>query len=247
MALERILVVPDTHAPYHDRRAWKLMLKVARRFGPHTIVHQGDLADFYAVSSHSKDPSRAAGLRDELRVVKKLRGDLDRLGATRKVFIEGNHEDRLRRYLEEKAPELFGMFDTDSLLALSENGWEFVPYKSHARVGKLYFTHDTGNGGKYTTARALEAFQHSVAIGHHHAIQYAVEGDATGKYRVGAQFGWLGDVRAVDYMHRIKAQRNWSLGFGVGYKDETGVVFLQPVPIVNYTCCVEGRVYRQAA
>src|SRR5207342_301771 len=120
----------------------------------------------------------------------KLRGDLDRLGAKRKVFIEGNHEDRIRRFVEEN-PALYGRLTTDSELELTANGWEFTPYKQHARVGKVYFTHDTGNSGKYTTARALDAFQHSVAIGHHHSIQFAVEGDATGKYRVGAQFGWL--------------------------------------------------------
>ena len=242
--LERLLIVPDTHAPFHDERAWKLMLKVARQFKPQIIVHQGDLADFYAVSAHSKDPSRKATLKEELKVVRKLRGDLDRLGAKRKVFIEGNHEDRLRRYLEEKAPELFGMFDTDSLLQLRENGWEFTPYKSYARVGKVYFSHDTGNSGLYTTARALQAFQHSIVIGHHHAIQYAVEGDATGKHRVGAQFGWLGDAKRADYMHRIKALRNWSLGFGVGHKDDTGVVHLQPIPIINYSCVLNGRLYR---
>lgn len=243
--LERLLIAPDTHAPFHDVRAWKLMLKVARKFKPQVIVHQGDLADCYSISSHSKDPNRAGQLKDEIKVVRRLRADLDRLGAKRKIFTEGNHEDRLRRYLEEKAPALFDMFDTDSVLQLSENGWEFVPYKQHARVGKVYFTHDTGNSGKYTTARALDAFQHSVSIGHHHSIQFAVEGDATGKYRVGAQFGWLGDVKQVDYMHQIKAKRNWSLGFGVGYRDtDSNVVFLTPVPIVNYVACLEGRLYR---
>ncbi len=218
------------------------MLKAVRPWKPHTVVHQGDLADFYAISSHSKDPGRAQGLRHELKVVKRLRADLDRLGAKRKVFIEGNHEDRLRRYLEEKAPELFGMFDTDSLLGLSENGWQLVPYKGHAKVGKLYVTHDTGNSGKYTTARALDAFQHSVVIGHHHQTQYQVEGDATGKYRIGAQFGWLGDVKRVDYMQRIKALRNWTLGFGIGrHNTKTGVVYLNACPIVNYSVCLEGR------
>jgi hypothetical protein len=67
----------------------------------------------------------------------------------------------------------------------------------------------------------------------------------TGKYRVGAQFGWLGDIKKVDYMHQVKVRRMWSLGFGVGYHDtETGMVYLQPVPIIHYTACVEGKVYR---
>lgn len=243
--LERVLIVPDTHAPYHDKRAWKLVLNAARGFKPHTLLHLGDLADFYAVSSHSKDPSRTLSLKDEIEVVRELRSDLDSLGAKRKVFIEGNHEDRLKRYLQDKAPELFGLVSSDELLELSKNGWEFYPYREYAKVGKVYFTHDTGQGGKYSTARALETFQHSVGVAHHHAMQYFVAGDATGKYQVGAQFGWLGDLSKVDYMHRVKVCRSWALGFGIGYHDtKTGVVFLVPVPIVNYTACIEGHIYR---
>jgi hypothetical protein len=58
-------------------------------------------------------------------------------------------------------------------------------------------------------------------------------------------FGWLGNVDEVDYMHRVKAKKEWSLGFGIGYLDKsTGVVYVQPVPIVNYTAVVEGVLYK---
>lgn len=245
MATERVLIVPDTHVPYHDKRAWSLMMKAAKGFKPQTIVHMGDFADFYKISSHSKDPSREYTFKQEVEIVKKLRGELDALGAKRKVFIEGNHEDRLRRFLQDKAVELYDEISTDSLLKLTKNGWEFVPYREAAQVGRVYFTHDVGGGGKYSTANALDTYQHSVAIGHHHAIQYNVAGDATGKYRVGGQFGWLGDIKRVDYMHQVKVRRLWALGFGTGRHDtKTGTVYLTPHPIVNYSCCVEGRVYR---
>ena len=242
--MDRILIVPDTHAPYHDKRAWRLMMEVAQSFKPHTIVHQGDIVDCYSLSAHSKDPSRVSRWEVERLAGVELRSDLDSLKAKRKVFTEGNHEYRLQRFIEAKAPELDGRLNMDTELGFTENGWEYVPYREHAKVGKVYFTHDTGNSGKYTTARAMETFGHSVAIGHHHQMQYAIQGDATGKYIVGAQFGWLGDPKQADYMHRIKALRSWSLGFGLGYKDTDGVVFLTPIPIVNYRCCVEGRVFR---
>lgn len=243
--LDRLLIVPDTHSPYHDERAWKVMMKTARAFKPQTIIHLGDFADFYKVSAHSKDPSREHKFRDERDITRKLRKELDDLGAKRKVYVEGNHEDRLRRYLQDKAPELYDLIGTDKLLKLSENDWEFVPYRDSVKIGRVWFTHDTGGGGKYSTANALATFQHSVVIGHHHAIQYHVEGDATGKYRVGAQFGWLGDVKRVDYMNRVKARRLWALGFGVGYHDrESGVIYLTPVPIINYSVCVNGKVFR---
>lgn len=243
MRPKKVLIVPDVHAPFHDTKAWALMMKVARYLKPHTIVCLGDLADMFTVSSHSKDPRRSLQLDEELVKVRELRAELDSLKPKRKLFLEGNHEDRLRRYLQDKAPELFSLIDTDKLLGLSENGWEFVGYRDSAKVGKVSFTHDTNQGGKYSTMRALETFQSSVVIGHHHTQQFFVEGDATGKYRVGAQFGWLGDVDKVDYMHRVTSLRKWSLGFGVGYLDSNGVLFLQPVPLVGYRCCVEGRVF----
>lgn len=242
--LERVFFFPDTHCPYHDERAWSVAMQAARGFKPDVIVHLGDLADFYAVSSHSKDPRRKLRFSDEREMVRGLRAEMDSLGATRKVFIEGNHEDRLKRYIQDKAPELSELIETDDQLQLSENGWDFTPYKEYAKVGKLHIIHDTGHSGKYTTARALETFQASVVIGHHHALGYLVTGDARGKHQVGAQFGWLGDVSKVDYLHRVKALRNWAHGFGTGLHDvRTGIVYLTPHPIVNYTACVGGRVY----
>lgn len=246
MTVERVLIVPDTHAPFHDKKAWALMLRAAGSFSPHTVVHMGDLADFFSVSSHSKNPDRKASLKDEADEVKVLRQDLDDLGAQRKIFIEGNHEFRLERYLTDKAPELFGLTSSDDVLELSANGWQFVPYRRHTKVGKLYLTHDTNQGGKFATARALDTFQHSVAIGHHHNMSYLVGGNATGEHQVGAQFGWLGDREQIDYMHEIKIRKSWSLGFGVGYHDKSnGYVYLQPVPILpNYTCLIEGQIIR---
>ena len=68
--------------------------------------------------------------------------------------------------------------------------------------------------------------------------------DATGQHQVGAQFGWLGDIDQVDYMHKIKVRRNWAPGFGIGYHHRaSGYVYLVPCPIVEGTCCVEGEIF----
>lgn len=44
-------------------------------------------------------------------------------------------------------------------------------------------------------------------------------------------------------MYKVKANRDWALGFGMGYLRENGFVYLQPVPIVEYSCVVEGRLF----
>jgi predicted MPP superfamily phosphohydrolase len=244
--LEPILVVPDTHVPFHDVKAWDLMMDVAHVLNPYHVIIIGDLADFYSVSSHSKDPSRVSKLSDEVKAVNHVLDELDDLGAQNKQYIAGNHEDRLTRYLAEKAPELFGIVGIPELLELEERGWGYTPYKSHYKLGKLHFTHDVGAFGRNATFKALDTYQHSVVTGHAHRLQYIVEGNAVGEHKVSAQFGWLGDTSKVDYMQQVNVNKNWALGFGAGYfNPSTGIGYLTPVPIVNYTCVWNGELFER--
>jgi len=242
--LGRILFVAEPHRPYHDKRAWKLMLAAAAAFKPDVVVTMGDFADFYTVSAHSKDPLRALKLDWELDDVKVGLAELKSLKASTYIYLGGNHEDRLRRYVQDKAPELGNKLTVERLLGLTENGWQYVPYRSDIRLGKLYLTHDTGKAGRYAVFQNADTYQHSVVTGHTHRLAYTVEGDATGKSKLSASFGWLGDAAKADYMHSIKARRDWALGFGVGYHDpKTQAVHVVPVPIIGYRCVVEGRLY----
>ena len=60
--LKRILIIPDVHAPYHDKKAWALVMKVAHAFKWDKVVCLGDFFDCYAISSYRKDPRREASL-----------------------------------------------------------------------------------------------------------------------------------------------------------------------------------------
>ena len=241
---ERLFFIPDLHCPYEDKRATELMFDALKRFKPDTVIIMGDWMDCLAVSHWPKDPSQVKGLKEE---VKKAGDYLDRISAKRKLYIAGNHEDRLQRYLQEKAPELLPFVDIPSLLRLKERDWEYTPYKASTKIGKLHITHDVGSAGRYNVYRALDTFQASVVTAHTHRLGYVVEGSATGKGQVSAQFGWLGDINQVTYMHKVNANRNWALGFGYGYHQlNTGYVYLVPAPIVNYTVAIEGTILSRA-
>jgi len=244
MKIKKILFVPDTHVPYHDKKAWALMLKAAKMFKPDIINIQGDFADFYAVSSHSKDPNRISGLEYEVDEVKKALSQLDALNAKEKIFVSGNHCDRLERYLMDKAPELFNVVKIEKLFGLKKRKWQYVPYKSDIRIGKLYSTHDTGCAGRGAVFRNLDTYQYNIVTGHTHRLAYIVEGNAKGEAHVSASFGWLGDLKQTDYMHRIKAAKDWALGFGIGYLLPNGTVHVVPVPIVNYQVIIEGKLVK---
>jgi UDP-2,3-diacylglucosamine pyrophosphatase LpxH len=244
--LEPLLLVSDAHVPYHDRKWWDLLLQVGRALRPKHIVVIGDFADFYSVSDHDKAPERANRMDDELAEVDACLDQLDALGATDKLYIEGNHEDRLRRHLM-KNPALARVVSTEKLLRLKERGWEFVPYKRHAARGAVHFTHDVGAAGRNAVFRALDVYGHSVVSGHTHRFAYIVEGTATGECKLSATFGWGGDVEQIDYMNLAKARKDWALGFAVGYLDPaSGFCYLVPLPVIHGTVCFNGRLFRAA-
>lgn len=242
--LQRILFIPDTHTPYHDKKAVDLVHKVADSFAPDHIIIMGDFADFYPLSSHSKDPNRALTLKNDLICTKQELLRYTKHKAKNLVFIAGNHSNRLVRYLQDKAPELYNIISIPEILGLEKMGFKYVEYKDHYTIGKLNVTHDVGTAGRFAHYKALDTFQSNILIGHTHRLGYAVEGDAVGNKHVTAMFGWLGDASKADYMHRIKATRDWSLGFGIGYLNpKTGTVYVTPIPIVLYTCVVEGKLF----
>ncbi len=242
--LHRILFIPDTHAPYHDVAAWNTMLLAAQVFRPSIIVHNGDFADCYTVSTHSRHPQRRGQLEGEIAVCRELLDQLDAIpGVQRKIITLGNHEDRLRRYLWDRAPELFGMVSIPSLLQLDERGWEWCDYGDGVWLGKLYCTHDLGKHGKYAAQQALVDGGCNVVIGHLHRMQTVYLGTSTGDKHVASCFGWLArDDVAHDYRNKLVAQREYQHGFGLGYMTPSGDVHLHGVPIVNRRCVVEGVV-----
>lgn len=243
MTLSKILIIPDTHRPYHDKRAVNLMLKVARDIKPDKMVILGDYGDFYCTSRHPKDPTRRRDLEYEIDDSNDGLDELDDLGIKDKTFIAGNHEFNLSRFLAENAPQLYNMVKVEKLFRLKERGWKYVPYKDYCRIGKVYFTHDTGIAGATAHTRSALKFGSNTVIGHTHRFAINYSSTVTGKGHVAAHFGWLGDKSKAEYMYKVNTT-DWCLGFGLGFMEPNGTVHLQPCPIVDYKVVVNGKLYQ---
>jgi len=244
LSLSKILFIPDTHVPYHNKKAFKLVLKAAKTFKPDTLVILGDFCDFYSVSRFSKDPKRKLNLKWEIEEVNKALNSLDALSATKKIFIAGNHEYRLEKFIFDKAPELDGLLSIESCFKLKERGWVYVPYRKDIKLGKIYLTHDINHTGRMSGHKVIDTYMHSAITAHTHRMIYIVEADGVGEPVLSAQWGWLGDVEKIDYQHRITAVNNYVLGFGIGYLEKsTGYVFCSPVPIIHNRCMINGEVF----
>lgn len=240
MTLETWLILPDAHTPYHDKRAIRLIFnQVLHAVKFDGVVILGDWFDNYGISRFAKDPRRLQGLRRELAVGFDLMKQLEAYPFKRRIFLEGNHELRLPKMLSEKAPEVYEI--VMSWWAERFANWEYVPYMHDIAIGKLYLTHDVGRSGVHSTKQTLNDYQDNVIIGHNHRFDFTVGGNAKGRTHVGASFGWLGDLNAIDYRHRMKSRREWTLGFGVVRVRPDGVVFVEPHPIVEYTTTIDGK------
>ncbi len=242
---EVTVFLPDTHAPYLDSRAFNLAVSVFSEIAPRRLVILGDFADCAAISSHSKDPVRLVRFKQEIEVVNEKLDQLDFVEFVDKHYVMGNHEHRLQRYLQDRAPELSDLegLTVSDLLKLPSRGYEVTPYRSTLQLGHFSITHDVERAsGPLGAKRAREVFESNAIIGHVHAMSVFYSGSAKGKTRVGASFGWLGDKKKIDYMHSSSVHRHWTLGFGLGYT-VNGVMHIQAVPIIDYKCVVNGKVY----
>lgn len=241
--LERGLIIPDAHTPYHDKRALvKLLIKkVIPAFAWDTLIILGDWFDNYILSTFVKDPRRLKGLLSELRPGFKLLRYLRQLPFKRFIFIEGNHEKRLPKMVSSKAPEFYEI--VMEWWQQHFNGWEYIPYMNGIAVGEMFFTHDMGYSGPLSARQSMHSLQDNSVIGHNHNMLSAVEGNSKGRLHIGASFGWLGNVDLIDYKHRMKALREWALGFGTYIRRSDDVVHLRQHPIIDYTCEVDGRIF----
>ena len=238
--VKRIAFIPDSHHPNVDRLAWTLLLKALRHFEPDILVIGGDFADCAPLSMHAPHHTKQEYLLDEMYEVNAALNQLDQLGARKKIYIEGNHENRLTRYICKQAQALDGLLSIPRMLHLQERGWSWVPYGTTYQLGKMHITHDIGQAGMNAHRTAASAHMGSTIINHTHRMAYEVRGTFGGLPYLAAMFGWLGDRKtAATYMHEAKTRSEWALGFGLGHMiEETGVVFVQPVPIVDYRCLV---------
>ena len=238
------LFLPDTHVPYHDARAWQLALAVAAELKPDGVCILGDFLDCYSVSFHSKSAGRVSKLADEIDDTRKCLDDLEAATPNaERVFVEGNHEHRLTRYIAGQASALSGLAGLTFREALRLE-WAWIPYHEHCTIGDTAVTHEAGRAGIYAVRQTMLHMGRSLIIGHIHRVNSVVECTLDGRQLAGHSFGWLGDANAIDYRHRALAAREWQHAVGVGTIDASGVLHAHAVPFIGGRAIVNGKEIR---
>ena len=218
-----------------------------RGWKPDVVVFIGDFGDMWSVSDHSKDPARKDLLIDEVAAVNRELDKVENIIGEKAIFIEGNHEDRLRRYLWDKAPKLLGTAEVKKLYRIGERGWKHVHYRDYHTIAPVTYTHDLGRAGVNAARQSLLDFGGNLVFGHTHRGSVVYQGEVKGNAHFSLNVGWLGDVNEIDYMHKARAMRDWQLGFGTVIHDGPKRAFARFHPIVGGRVEVDGHVYSTSA
>ena len=153
------LILNDVHIPFHDPRTIHAAVDEARERGVMGVLLNGDIADCYQVSDHSRDPD-LGGFEVEVEKVRQFLAWLrSRLPRARIVWREGNHEHRLRRFIASKASELRHLkcLHLPELAGLANVGGEWHQDKRVIWLGKLatLHGHELRGGGGVNVGRWL--------------------------------------------------------------------------------------------
>lgn len=221
--LKKAVVLNDLHVPYHSEAAVAIALQYIKDEKPDKIVLNGDIVDFYGVSSYSKDPLRLNTLQDEVDAAAGFFHTLREIVGpdTEIVYIKGNHEDRLERFLLDKAPSLCSLncLALDELLLLAQYDIRFVDVGIH--LGDLEIVH--GFVARKNPGASAKAYYEkscsSILIGHVHRLNITYFKNKFGQHCL-VENGCLCGLDP-DYTH----SPNWQNGFSTVYYDEGGGFF----------------------
>lgn len=242
MAPERTVVFSDIHAPYHDAEALRIALEYAQALRPHRVVLLGDAMDCYAVSHWRKDPTRARFPAEVDGAQAVLRQIASALPEAKRVYVEGNHEARVRDYLWGRASELYGLeaLTVPELLRLEAMGYEWVSNSARLEegrepysIGKLYLLHGHEvrvTGSAVNIPRLYWQRCHlNVLVGHHHQAQEHIVKRLDGKHCGAWSSGCLCRLSA-EYM----PVTNWVHGLTViDHDPDTGRFSVQNKKIIE--------------
>jgi hypothetical protein len=246
VTLKKALIVPDCHRPFHNRRAYNLMLEASSFVGLDELVLLGDYCDFYAVSRHPKDPRVRTLLIEEVESVRAGLDEFDRLfPLAKKIYLEGNHELRLESYLIDKAPALFDVTEVQFLFQLNQRPlWSWVGFGRNQKYRVLDTDLHAFHRPRASNPKAhLERTGVSSIYGDIHKIERAHQVTLDGVHKTATCPGWLGDVssRVFDY---CKSVPQWQLGFAIVYVDSSNEFHIETVEIKNNRCIVQGKEFK---
>ncbi len=237
------MIASDFHIPFHSNKALDLLLYFLKENQPDYFVIGGDYLDAWEVSKFDKVPRTGKDFRDELEegadILKLIRKIIPN---TKIVYVAGNHEFRLRKYIITNARALYGLkgLTIQEQLGLNELNIEYIDNSDGLsrfghnfwKIGELYIGHfdKVSKHAAYTAKNLMDDIGVSFIQGHTHRVGLTTKSFIDGRDLIGIEGGCMCELKP-NYV----VSPNWSHGISVFYKKKGKERFqVYPIKIADY-------------
>jgi len=227
----RFVVCSDNHGDMADATATEALFAFIEDYKPEIRIHAGDNWDFRNLRKGASDDEKAASLEDDWDCGARF---LERFfkGGTTKVFLRGNHDERLWEF-RESATGLLRDYAADGIKrveALTRRlRVTMLPYDAADGVydlGKLTIVHGYHCGVSAAKEHA-NSYHSDVLFGHVHAFDSVSVKGRNGPITA-QSMGCLCKTN-MSYINRKTAKMRWSNGWMAGVVYPSGDYSMFPV------------------
>lgn len=257
-----VVFVGDPQAPFHDRKLHAAFCSFLAEVKPDEGILIGDTMDLPNISRHPAEPEWAATTQECIdSAYRLLRDYVESSDKTHWTKLSGNHDERLRRSIIDRVPDLYGLtradesqsiFSVEYLLRLDELGIEYVePEGSYKHAQINVSDHLAARHGwiarKGSGASALATLDHlgySIVVGHTHRqsrvhkTNYDIHGNPTTLTAV--ETGCMCQIKG-GLGYAVNA--DWQQGFAVANVFDNGEFTIDLATFVNDKLYWRGRKY----
>lgn len=254
MATKTTIVLPDIQYPFHDALALSKVIKVIADIQPDAVLQIGDAIDFPQVSRWTKGTAGeyAPTLQKHIDGFKSvLREIRDAAPKAKITWLEGNHDLRLRDFVQKYAAPLrtLDALTTENLFELSEVGvaYEQGPFRVATNT---YAVHGHESSGYASTPQAWDTkfikrygSDKNIIFGHTHqpyllTRAYGFEGKVTPRFTMNV--GSIMDPVRATYVK--DGAVNWVMSFAL-LRDDGKRVYPDLITMVDRGFYINGQKY----
>jgi hypothetical protein len=251
--METVVVINDLQIPYQDDKSLFAVARYVLDIKPDMIVWNGDILDFPGLTtkflrSRTQKGHVMADIDKARRVLMEFH---DYSPHTRHIFMEGNHEARLRNYITERAEELEGLVEPGGVLSLPALlGLDWLEYIEPYGEAFIYksFVFKHGDLASQNSARAELVMEGSSGIsGHTHRLQVQAKTDRKGAHAWYSNMCLChikGNKMPPGTRTGSNVLRDWQQGFATIFFDKGSFNVYQTVITGHKFVGPNGRSYR---
>lgn len=211
----KVLVVPDQHFPFVNKKALARLIEIAEEFQPTHIVNVGDTYDMYSFSRFARSMDIMTPKQEIERgrvMAEKMWVNLQKAAPKAKCFqVLGNHEERVFKKIMNLAAEYESILEAPIRKLLSFPGVHTLKSsKSELVINDIVFVH----GWSTTAGFHVRYFLQNVVHGHTHrgSVQFISQ---KGKSLWELDCGFIADQNSLPLEYRETKTSQWHTGLGL--------------------------------